>query len=457
MPRRGWACAGIAAVALAVRQLARWRSRRLRVARLANHTKIDLLPSERGPVLCMSPAISTVTFFHGSAAAAEAHLRERVATIVDANPWLAAVLDNDPESGEMAAFYPAHAASRRELFEVREGVPLSREGVDATAYKAMVRALTPVLCSTSDEAVGRGAPLFRVTLLPDASLPERRFALVVSANHSLLDGHGFYKVYNMLSTDGAVEALCPVRKQELPARMLEATGGEPSLMAACPPGFLARFVLGQLRAALFPQTRAIGFELSASWIAEQKAAAAAAGEVRFVSTNDVAVSSFLNCLRPECAIMAINLRGRLAGCGEEDVGNYEELITYMRGRGGGEEDDYATPTLLRKSVAGAPYRRAARPPTAMLSNWEHLRGAMYAAVTNWATFARPLTLGDGAAQELHLPLFDWDKACPACVFGSFIIFQPAAGRVAAMVAGKQSLIDAVKASGMAGAPIEMAM
>ena len=61
------------------------------------------------------------------------------------------------------------------------------------------------------------------------------------------------------------------------------------------------------------------------------------------------------------------------------------------------------------------------------------------------------------AQELLLPLFEWNKACPACVCGSLVLFRPAAGRVAAMVAGTQALVDAVKASGMAGAALDIAM
>ena len=78
------------------------------------------------------------------------------------------------------------------------------------------------------------------------------------------------------------------------------------------------------------------------------------------------------------------------------------------------------------------------------------------AVTNWSTFARPLSLPH-SVQELHLPVFDWDQACPACIFGSLVIFQPASGRVAAMVAGKQALIDAIRANGMVGAPLDIKM
>ena len=136
--KRDAAAAGDRAVTVAqsVSRLARWRSRR-RAARLAGHTKIDLLPVERSLMLMMCPAITTVTFFDGSATAAEAYLFERVAAIVKANPWLASVLDRDPDSGEMAAYYSATDAPTRRFFHVRTNV-LSREGANATTYKAMI-------------------------------------------------------------------------------------------------------------------------------------------------------------------------------------------------------------------------------------------------------------------------------------------------------------------------------
>ena len=103
----------------------------------------------------------------------------------------------------------------------------------------------------------------------------------------------------MLTASAAVERLRPERKQELPSRMLRAFGDEPSVMAACPPGFLVRFILGQVRAALFPQTVATCFDVSAEWIAAQKAGAAADGEVPYVSTNDCVMSKFLDLLQPD--------------------------------------------------------------------------------------------------------------------------------------------------------------
>jgi len=209
----------------------------------------------------------------------------------------------------ITAYYPdVSTAATKCKFEVRADIALSKDG---TGYAQLSRVLAPVLCKTSEQSVGTGEPLFKVSLVPDAQEPGDRFAVVVSGNHSLLDGHDYYRLYNMLSNDGKVEALNPERKQvrvrsaspvlspritqprprdcrqmsgravtgvatvdicpqDMPAKILAAMGGEPSLMAICPPGFLARFISGQLRNALFPATHALGFYVSEAWIKEQK-------------------------------------------------------------------------------------------------------------------------------------------------------------------------------------------
>ena len=103
----------------------------------------------------------------------------------------------------------------------------------------MVKSIEPVCCKTTKSSVGRSEPLWLVTLLPapddddDGSSGDGDstcYAVVVSANHSLLDGHGFYRLHNMLSEGAKVERLDPVRRKEVPGRMLEAAGGEPSLV-----------------------------------------------------------------------------------------------------------------------------------------------------------------------------------------------------------------------------------
>ena len=115
--------------------------------------------------------------------------------------------------------------------------------------------------------------------------------------------------------------------------------------------------------------------------------------------------------------------------------------------------DYATPSLVRESVRGPPYFRATG--AALPTNAEHL-SATYGALTNWSTFAKPLTVA-GADQTLHLPLFCWNASTPPRVFGAAVIFTPRKGAVAMFVAGSRAFVDAVRASGMAGKPVEVAM
>lgn len=409
--------------------------------RLEGKIKLELLPNERGPMICKSPATSTVTFYRGSTAGAEQYLRKRVAAIVNANPWLASLLDKDPNSGEMAAYYPSKVDSSIR-FKRCENVQLS---LSNASYHTMVTNLGDALCKTSEQSLKTETPLWQVSLIPDKEEPEQGFALIVSCNHSLLDGHGFYKIYNMLSNDAEVESLSPVRKQELPSKILESMGGEPSLMTASPPGFLLRFIGGMLRNALFPTTKSMGFYVDQTWIDQQKSVAQndEGNGVQYVSTNDILVSSFFKSCEADCASMAINFRGKVDDCGECDVGNYEELITYMPA-------DFATPFLVRKSVTGPTYVRAAIPHTKMPTNWQHL-GAKYGVITNWATFVRPLEI-DGTQEMLHLPLFDFPKSTPASVLGAMVIFKPDPSKkeVACLCGGSQKMIDRVKASGMVG-------
>ncbi|CAH0373302.1 unnamed protein product [Pelagomonas calceolata] len=423
MPATSKAVAVAAGAAAALAYYLRRRRRAARMKLLATHTKIALLASERGAVVAMSPATSTVTFFKGSPRRVANKLRNKVAAIVEANPWLAARLDDD-ENGELALFVPPELP---ELFAERRDIAVER-----TPYASLVAALAPVLCGTSVECRGTAKPLFQVSLV---SCANDTYALVVSANHSLVDGHGYYRIYNMLSEGSKVESLDPARKFDVPSRMVAAMHDEHSLLQRAPPGFLLRFITAQIKNAVAPSTHAHAFYINEAWVAARKATA---DGVAFLSTNDCVTSEFCSLLNCDVALMAVNFRGKIDGCGDDDVGNYEDLIAFT-------PRDYASPSLIRRSVSGPQYFRATGAP--LPTNREHL-AASYGAVTNWATFAEPLEL-DGV-QQLHLPLLDWNASTPPSVFGAMVVFRPRAGRLAAFVGGGSTFVERVKASGMVG-------
>ncbi|MBC8391834.1 MAG: hypothetical protein H8E17_04630, partial [Deltaproteobacteria bacterium] len=92
-------------------------------------------------------------------------------------------------------------------------------------YEELVRCLLPVQCARSKPATDADEPLFKVAVVPieaeetddNQTTPLQQaitlpgFALVVSMNHTLGDGHTYYKLYGMLSADTDVEVLDPVR------------------------------------------------------------------------------------------------------------------------------------------------------------------------------------------------------------------------------------------------------
>merc|ERR1719296_165987 len=216
-----------------------------------------------------------------------------------------------------------------------------------------------------------------------------------------------------------------------------------------PIGFLLRYILGTVRNTVFPSTHIFGFYVSQSWVNEQKNKYKG-DDIDYVSTNDCLVSTFCNYMQCDVAISAINFRNRVKGCTSYDVGNYEDLMTYMK-------SNYESPALIRKSLStcdkngNVTYTRASTGgKTSMLTNAQHINGATYAAITNWSTFTKkPLKVhNDNWKQDLHIPLFDFRKNVPAGVMGSMIIFSPSENVVGVIVAGDQTLVDKVKLSDM---------
>lgn len=98
-------------------------------------------------------------------------------------------------------------------------------------YEELVRTLLPVQCVRSKPATDKDEVLFKVAIVPieagekdgDQSMPLQHtialpgFALVVSMNHTLGDGHTYYKLYSMLSADSEIEELNPVRVSDFEA------------------------------------------------------------------------------------------------------------------------------------------------------------------------------------------------------------------------------------------------
>jgi hypothetical protein len=484
--KNAWVAAGAAATAATIALWVKRRNRLKRLERQEGCEIVQLMPNENSFIVTTSPPMNTVTFFEAVTAedveAARTYFEARTEAIVEANPWLAGFLDVDPtdKSGYLSLFVPPEGeGNSRPSFEVLDTLgPLSEDyhTMVKTLEKAMIGNTVGHVASVETTKEDGWEPLWKVAFIPDTSGEKDndeggnlKFGLVVSGNHSLIDGHGYYRLFNMLSSQEPIQSLSPIRKHNLGDRIKAATGTETNFLESPPLAFVLGFVSSVIRNAIFPQTKSIGFEVSQDWIDQQKKdyrssileGTATDGPAMdnvedpsppaFLSTNDLVVSSF--CQETECdlALMATNLRGRAKGCTDDLVGNYEHLLAYTK-------DDYSSPQDIRRSISGPPYQRVGAGTTSLPSSFQYLFGGLtYAAITNWATFATAeIAVGDNpmsstyAKQTLHLPLFDFPESTPACTYSSMVIFRPRAGAVAILAGGKERLMNKLKIGGIVG-------
>jgi len=115
--------------------------------------------------------------------------------------------------------------------------------------------------------------------------------------------------------------------------------------------------------------------------------------------------------------MALNWRNRLQGHTDRHAGNYENLIFY-------EEEDYASPGLIRKSLE---FNKRAVTKETKFPSWFEFARTKCCCVTNWTTFARPNMI-EGCEEDIHFPLLLADVV-PSHIFSFNIIFRAGVGKV----------------------------
>lgn len=396
------------------------------------------------------PPVTTVTLYEG--APPIEFLRHRLALIFEKNPWLTSRIIKKNTADRVVALAYAKTfdlePSIDQYFSVYEpgdiGFSLSMP------YESIVSCLVPVQCARSKPATDNDQPLFKVAVIPieteetgdNQATPLQQavtlpgFALVVSMNHTLGDGHTYYKLYGMLSADTDVEVLDPVRVADFEEAKTEVIGEKENAMftsAGFGLGILGTY-MGTKVTRRDPQNVCI-HAVDPDWVAQEKVSAKQEGLVRFVSTNDALTSWFFREMKSDINIMVANFRSRepsILGLAEHQVGNYEANVPYFPG-------DVETPSLIRQSIRNADggFRacRAGSPPTEIPKFLTLLRNKS-AIITNWATFYRDVVLQDNASDnktsphnpKLHLPIMEPDGIITS-VWNNGIIFCPRANEL----------------------------
>jgi hypothetical protein len=394
------------------------------------------------------PPVTTVSLYEGSAPIES--LRSRLIMMLKKNPWLTSrIVKKDTADGVVAMTYsktfdPESVVDQHFSVYASGDVGFSL----GMPYEKLVQCLLPVQCARSKPATDKDEVLFKVAVVPvesgttesDQATPLQQtitlpgFALVVSMNHSLGDGHTYYKLYGMLSTDSEVDELDLVRVSGFEEAKTEIIGLKETAMlksAGLAFGILGTYI-GTMLSRRAPQNICI-HEIDPAWVEKEKAKAKQEGQAPFVSTNDALSSWFFRKMESNMNLMLVNFRSRqpsVLSLSDYHVGNYEANLPYFPG-------DVETPALIRRSIRDGNgafrARRAGVPATEIPSFWTLLQNKA-AIITNWATFYREVNLPDNARDnkestirpKLLLPIMEPDGLITS-VWNSAIIFRPHAG------------------------------
>lgn len=392
--------------------------------------------------LVMEASISAITWFDGNIQAAARIVRSRLKEIVKKNPWLLGRLKRDLEGSssplqlvfdeesestdadvdELFLFRSVHDVDSSYTFSLGMNLQVTTKRAQEYGYTV----------KPAKQLIDKDEPVFKLAIVPD-STARNRFAVVTSLSHRVGDGFTFYSLYKMLDPKRPIVALCPERKLDVVGRIEESMGKK---MLEGIGGFWVKILfardmlLSKIRGSKWSQKI---FLLNDDYVDSVKEMHRVD---RRLSANDVIVSDCFKVSRPDLGLMSINFRGRIENCNVDDAPNYFNTIIYR-------PRDYATPALIRESISGKRFERAAKPPTKLLTSSPSLLATnLHVSIcTNWATFNDDdFSLGPQFKQILHLPLKDMQYAAPSLI-SNFTIFKPCPGKVAICATGTPEMVQ----------------
>ncbi|KAI8609325.1 hypothetical protein BC830DRAFT_851236 [Chytriomyces sp. MP71] len=404
---------------------------------------VNLTAQEQGSAL-LDLVLSTATFYKGAAPTKQ--LRDRVALILAANPWLAGRFVR--VNGRVALEVPdPDALDVSEYFHVVE-CPALDAGDPVPSVQRQVLALPSVRrVQKRARSIRDKSQLFSATVAVNSE--RTQFAAVLTLSHVLVDGHAFYAVHNMLGPTAPIARLDPLRSDAAFAEAVATVVPDLAvflhwtcwLRLACT--MLRDIVLGLV---LRKRSSELGFQprsttrvFNPAWIAERKTLSPAdaaflssVGVPTHVSSNDVVSSWFFTALGCNIAAIAVNLRQRAQGIASSQAGNMVGMMVW------GNAKDVDTPAKVRAAI-GRGSGHACRPlgadadaPLTSLPAWgTPLR---WGVLSNWAGFYKDVLFGEGTELLYHLPVVAPPEFVPSNIGGG-VLFAPREGVLALQTIG----------------------
>lgn len=374
--------------------------------------------------------VSTLTFYEGKASVEI--FKNRLKEILIANPWLTGRIKKDKKVSPYIAYNSSIEVESiiNQHLKVVESESLSL----SLDYNDIVRKTLKYQCTDSKKATNSDEVLFNIVLLPienyKGDQPLQRyisndgFVMLVNLNHTLGDGHTYYKIYQMLSEDVEITSLNPIRKEGFEEAKTEVIGKLENKMLSSF-GLVFGILGGLIKSRITnpsPQNLFL-YEVEKEWINTIKANSKTSENVDFISTNDALTSWFFNNVNSNVNLMVANLRSRnpsIVTLTDEDAGNYEANIPYFK-------EDVKTAALIRQSIQ-TPNRefRAKRAGGSKIPGFWTLLKNKVSIITNWATFYKDVRLkaddNNILKPKLHLPIMQADGMITS-MWNSMVVFK----------------------------------
>jgi hypothetical protein len=355
--------------------------------------QLPLLPLESSFMARHIISVSSITFFEGDLFEVQDSISERFKEVCRLNPWLLGTLLDRGRKYPLVLEYSESVEEKtlgRALTFNKEGLALS----STMDYETIVAKTLSCLVQNPHTIANTDA---LVTALTFQSLEDNpsKFAMIFSMSHSVVDGHSYYKVLNMLFGNDEVVALNVERKNFLNQSLKEAVS-----LASHHYFFGFAHIGNVLRAGIFgKKSKVQAYYVDNAKLAIQKSKPLKDGD--FVSSNDILTSGFFRLIGARVGFMAVNFRDKIEALNQEDAGNYEGAICY-------DASIYTKASLIRKHLStGTPYQAS----TVALPKFMEALFCKLGLISNWSAFAKNLEIAK-AKQTLHLPLVGSVSSAP---------------------------------------------
>ena len=337
--------------------------------------------------LIVGQTVATTTFFKGSIPTE--FLQERVAAIVEANPWLAGRMEDS-----CRVSFPSTLGEREREHSFFKTVTPPEGVTNKTSQRRLLSLLKKYVLIEDDFGFG----LFSVVAFPT----EGGFILLTTICHTLVDACAFYQIYAMLNPENEIISLNSNRKEDEWDAMVYGPKDFPYVK------FTLNGIICSVLKAVFPWVLPTDvyatYKVDQEYVASQKRNFKGEG---FISTNDILSSWwFSNFPLKACSFIVCNMRGKVKALEDTLAGNYIATLLLL--------------TEEERTAGGIRYA---------LSNYQNVErefkdpGMWYwitepmCLTTNWSSFYSKLSFPN-CCEEFHAPLVYVDGGDFCIIFRS---------------------------------------